>query len=88
MTTKLVEDGIAACSTWALVTKFLAAMFRIAAFQRATTAASAYMFCFKVLKGPTRRGVQRSGLATIRLSLGGLLLTSTATFATLVSATV
>jgi hypothetical protein len=49
MTAEFVEDSIATCTTWALMTEFLAAMFRVAALQLSATTPGTYMFGFKIL---------------------------------------
>jgi len=47
----LVEDGVSTSTARTFVTKLLAAMFGVAAFQLATTRPSANMLCFKVISG-------------------------------------
>jgi hypothetical protein len=88
MAAKFVEDGIATCATWTLMTKFLAAMFGVATLQLSTTAPGTNMFGFKILMRLTRSRVQWSTLAAVRLALSSFLLSSAAVLAALVTPTV
>jgi hypothetical protein len=63
-------------------------MFRVAAFQLTTTAASTDVFSLEVLAWLVGGRVQWSAFATVGLSLGGFLLASTTTLSALVSTTV
>lgn len=85
MTAKLIENGIATCATRTLMTKFLAAMFGVAALQLSTTAPRAYVLGLKVLVSLTRSRVQRPSFTAVRLTFRSFLLSSAAVLAALVA---
>lgn len=70
------------------MTELLTAMIRVSASQRASAAASTYMFGLKPFVGLTTSGVERAGFAALALSLHGFSFTSAAMLTTLVPAAV